>query len=66
MDTKTFSSENIKNKMVTITPDTISSEDCFETKLQSKFGRSDQIFEQPEEKLMDSMEQQNQESEQIE
>ena len=55
-----FSSENIENKMVTPTSETLSSEDCFETKLQAKFDRSYQIFEQAEEELMDFIEQQHQ------
>ena len=46
--------------MVTITSETLSSEDCFETKLQAKFDRSYQIFEQAEEELMDFIEQQHQ------
>ena len=49
MDTKQFSSEHIKNKMVVLTYETSSSEDWFETKLQAKFNKYDQIFEQPEE-----------------
>ena len=39
-----------------------SSEDCFETKIQAKFDKSDQILEQPEEELTDFMEQQHQKS----
>ena len=39
--------------MATLISGTLSSEDCFETKLQAKFDKSDQIFEQIEEKLMD-------------
>ena len=49
MDQSKFSSEHIKNKMVTITSKTLSSEDCFETKLQANFDKSDQNFEQTEE-----------------
>ena len=52
--------------MVTLTYETLSSEDCFETKLQANFNKSDQIFEQPEEEFMDFMELNHQESEQIE
>ena len=48
MSPNKFSSEHIENKMVTITSETLSSEDCFETKLQAKFNKSDQIFEEPE------------------
>ena len=57
METNKFSSEHIENEVLTLTSKTSSSEDCFETKLQSKFDKSDQIFEQPEEELMDFMEQ---------
>ena len=39
--------------MVTLTSETLSSEDCFETKLQAKFDEYYQIFEQPEEEFMD-------------
>ena len=42
MDPNKFSSEHIENKMVTLTPKTLSSEDWFETKLQDKFDKSDQ------------------------
>ena len=38
-----------------------SSEDYYETKLQAKFDKSDQIFEQPEEELMYYIEKQHQE-----
>ena len=38
--------------MVTLNSETLYSEDCFETKLQAKFDKSDQIFEEPEEELM--------------
>ena len=48
-----LSSEQIKNRMFTLNSETLSSEDYFETKFQTKFDKSDQIFEQPEEKLMD-------------
>ena len=34
--------------MVTLNDETSSSEELFETKLQTKFDKSDQIFEQPE------------------
>ena len=30
--------------MVTITSETLSSEDCFETKLQAKFDKSDKLL----------------------
>ena len=48
-----FSSEHIESILVTITSETLSSEDWFDTKLQAKFDKSDQNFEQPEEELMD-------------
>ena len=57
MDPKQFSSEHIKNKALTTISETSSSEDCFGTKLQSKFDKSDQNFEQTEEELMDFIEQ---------
>ena len=66
LDSNKFFEEQIENKMVTLTSETLSSEDCFETKLQTKFDKSDEIFEQPEEELMNFIEQQNQESEQTE
>ena len=59
MDTNKFSSEHIENKMVTITSETLSLEDCFETKIHAKFNKSDQSFEQPEEELMYFIEQQH-------
>ena len=49
MDSNKFSSEHIENIMVTIISETLSSVDWFETKIQAKFDKSDQIFEQPEE-----------------
>ena len=39
--------------MLTLNYEPSSSEDCFETKLQAKFDKSDQIFEQPEEELVE-------------
>ena len=47
--------------MITIASESSSSEDWFETKIQAKFDKYDQMFEQPEEQLMDFMEQQHQE-----
>ena len=47
MDLDKFSSDHIKNKMVTLTSETIYSEYCFETKLQAKFDESDWLFDQP-------------------
>ena len=60
MDPNKFSSEQIKNKTVTLTSKIVSSEYCFETKLQTKFDKYDQSFEQPEEKSMNFIEQQHQ------
>ena len=48
MDSNKFSSKHIENKMVTLSSENLSSEDCFETKPQAKFDQSDQKFEQPE------------------
>ena len=66
MDPSTFSSEHINNKMITLTSEIFSSEDCFETKLQTNFYKSDQNSERPEENLMTSIEQPYQQSEHIE
>ena len=53
--------------MINPTSETSSYEDCcLETKLQAKFDKSDQKFEQPEEELMNVIEQQHQESKHIE
>ena len=41
--------------MVTLTYETLSYEYCFETKLQAKFDKYDQVFEQLDEELMDSI-----------
>ena len=49
MDPNKFSSEHIENKMVTLTSETLSSEDRCDTKLQTKFDKSDKIFEQQQE-----------------
>ena len=51
--------------MVTLTSEILSYEDCFETKLQTKFDKYDNHFKQPEEELMDLIEKQHQESENI-
>ena len=48
MDPNKLSSEHIEDKIITLIYETLSSEDCFETKLQSKFDKYDQLFEQPE------------------
>ena len=66
MEPNKFSSEHIENGVLNITSETPSSEDFLETKLQDKFNKSDQNFEQPEEELIDFMEQQHQELKQIE
>ena len=66
MDPNKFSLEHIGNKMVTLTYETLSYEDFFETKLQTKVDKSDKFFEQQEEEFMGFIEQQHQESEQIE
>ena len=44
MDPNKFSSEYIENKMVTLTSGTLSSKDFFETNLQVKFDKYDQIL----------------------
>ena len=54
-------SGNIQNKVPTITSETLSSEDCFKTKLETNFDAYDQLIEQPEEELMNFIEQQHQE-----
>ena len=46
--------------MVTLTSENLSVGDCFEAIIQTKFNKSDQNFEQPEEELMDFIEQQHQ------
>ena len=43
-----FSSEHIQNEVLTITSEHPCSEDHFEIKIQAKFDKYDQIFEQPE------------------
>ena len=49
MEPNNFSSEHIKNEVLTLTSQHSSSKDRFETKLQAKFDKSDQIFEQQDE-----------------
>ena len=66
MEPNKFSSEHINNEILTFTSETSLSEAFFETKLQAKSDKTDQIFEQPEEELMDFIEQHHQESKQIE
>ena len=53
MDPNNLSSEHTENKMVTLTYENLSSEYCFETKLQAKFDKSDQHFEYPEDELIE-------------
>ena len=48
MNPSKFLSEHNKNKMVLLTSETLSFEETFETKLQAKFDKYDQFFEQPE------------------
>ena len=45
-ETNNFSSEHIGNEVFTLTSETPSSEDQFETKYQAKFAKYDQSFEQ--------------------
>ena len=52
--------------MLTITSETPYSEYQFDTKLQAKVDKSDQIFEQPEEEFMKFSKQQHRESKHIE
>ena len=61
MDPNKLSSEHIENQIFTLTSETSSSEDYFETKLQTKFDKYDYFFEQPEEELMYFIKQQHQE-----
>ena len=44
---KKLSSYHIENEVINLTYETSSSGYFFETKLQAKFEKSDQIFEQP-------------------
>ena len=48
MEPNKFSLSHTKNEVLNLTSETSSSEDCFETKLQAMFYKSDQILEQPE------------------
>ena len=66
MEPNKFSSEHIKNEVLTFTSETLSSEDCIQTKLQTKLDIYDKISEQPEEEFMYFIEQHNQEWEQTE
>ena len=61
-----LSSEHIQNEVITLTYETSSSEYLFETKLQAKFDKSDQMFEQIEEELIDFIVKLHQESKCIE
>ena len=53
METNKFSPEQVQNEVLILTSKISSSEDCFDTKLQAKFDKFDQIFKQPEGKMMD-------------
>ena len=44
MDTNKFLSEHINDKMVTLTSETLSYEDWFETQVQAKFNKDDNLF----------------------
>ena len=46
--------------MLTLTSESSYYEDCFDTKIQAKFDKSDQILKQTGEELMDITEQQHQ------
>ena len=48
MDTNKLSSEHIEDKMFTLISENLFSKNWFETKLQAKFDKSGQIFEQTE------------------
>ena len=48
IEPKKFSSEHIKNEVLTLTSETSSTKDCFETKLQAKFYKNNEVLEQPE------------------
>ena len=43
MDPNMLSSEQIEHKMVTLTSEISSFEDCFDNKLQAKFDKYDQL-----------------------
>ena len=66
MEPHKFSLKHITNVVLTLTSEHSSSEDNFEGKLQAKIYSSNQKFEQKGEELMNFMEEQNQESKQIE
>ena len=66
MESNKLSSKQIGNGVFPIIHTTPSSEDHFETKLQSKFDKSDQILEQQEEELMGIKVRQHQKSKHIE
>ena len=66
MEPNKFSSEHIENRLLTLTSKTSSYEQILETKLQAKFDKFYQIFEQIQEGLVDFMEQQHQESKKVE
>ena len=60
MEPNKFSSEHFTNEVLTFTSEHPSSEDNFESKFQTNLSPTNQIYEQPEEKLMNFMEQQHQ------
>ena len=47
MEPNKFSTNHIENDVLTLSSENSSSEDYFDTKLQDKFNKSDQTFEQP-------------------
>ena len=49
MEPNKFKSDHIENGVLTIISETSYPEDFFKMKLQAKFDKSDQFFEQPEE-----------------
>ena len=48
MEPNQFLSEHIRNEVLNLTSETLSSEDWFETKIKAKFDKSDQSFDQQE------------------
>ena len=53
MEPSMFSSERIKNEVLTITSEHPSSEDNFESKSRANISPFDQIYYQPEEELIE-------------
>ena len=60
-ETIKFLIRKIEKEVLTITSENSSYEDRFETKLQAKFDKYDQSFEQQQEELMNFKERQHQE-----